>query len=68
MSQGCLKIRVKLGETIHIGNSKVIIDHISQSGWSAQVLVLADKSIKVWREPSKDGQEEAANAQRNTRF
>lgn len=51
-NKGQLKIRLKLGETVHIGDSEVILDHISNTAWSAQVIVRADKAIKVWREPA----------------
>lgn len=50
-NRGQLKIRVKVGEIVHIGDSEVILDHISNTGWCAHVIVRADKDIKVWREP-----------------
>lgn len=49
MSKGVLKLRVKEGEKIYIGDIEVVLEEISASGYSASVVIIADKSIKILR-------------------
>lgn len=48
-NKGVLKLRIKEGESIFVGDSEVIVDYISDSGRSVSLVVIADKSIRIDR-------------------
>lgn len=48
-NKGTLKLRVKVGESILIGDSEVKIESTSDTGWSVNVCVIADRAIRVGR-------------------
>lgn len=48
-NKGTLKLRIKVGESILIGDSEVKIENVSESGWSVNVCIIADRSIRVGR-------------------
>jgi len=52
-NKGILKIRVKEGESIFLGDSEIVIDQIS--GYCVHVVMIADKSIKITRSGAKTG-------------
>lgn len=47
--KGTLKLRVKEGESIWVGDVEIILDEISYSGWSVSLVFKADRSIKILR-------------------
>ena len=49
MSKGVLKLRVKEGEKVYIGDIEVVLEEISACGYSASLVIIADKSIKILR-------------------
>lgn len=48
-TKGTLKLRIKTGESIYLGDSEVKVESVSESGWSVNLVVIADKSVKITR-------------------
>ena len=48
-TKGNLKLRIKVGESITIGDSEIKFEGVSDSGWSVHVCVIADRTIKIGR-------------------
>jgi hypothetical protein len=48
-AKGVLKLRINEGESIYVGDTEIKLEEISASGYSASLIVFADKSIPVYR-------------------